>query len=118
MRACKQNFPGLDRDISDRLSQEVAIDESAILDSLAQLRKERSASLEAIAYILGNNPGRLSGYLKGSTTTSLTNYLRIARALGYRSRIVFQRADSESSDPLSDPLSTLRLHVHKVYKAR
>lgn len=73
MRACKQNFPGLDRDISDRLSQEVAIDERAILDSLAQLRKERSASLEAIAYILGNNPGRLSGYLKGSTTTSLTN---------------------------------------------
>jgi transcriptional regulator with XRE-family HTH domain len=118
MRACKQNFPGLDRDISDRLSQEVAIDESAILDSLAQLRKERSASLEAIAYILGNNPGRLSGYLKGSTTTSLTNYLRIARALGYRSRIVFERADLESSDSTSDPLSTLRLHVHKVYKAR
>jgi transcriptional regulator with XRE-family HTH domain len=115
MRPCKRNFFGMDPEISDRLSKDVANDERAILDSLAQLREQESASLEAVAFMLGNSPGRLSGYLKGSTTTSLTNYLRIARALRYRSKIIFERADSDSS---SEPLGSFKLPAHRVYSVR
>jgi transcriptional regulator with XRE-family HTH domain len=115
MRPCKRNFFDMDPEISDHLSKDVANDERAILDSLAQLREQESASLEAVAFMLGNSPGRLSGYLKGTTTTSLTNYLRIARALGYRSKIIFERAES---DPTSEPLGSLKLPAHRVYSVR
>jgi hypothetical protein len=116
MRACKRNFPGVDSQTSDRLALDVGVDERAILDSIVELRKEEAASLEAIAYMLGNSPGRLSQYLKGTCTTSLTNYLRIVRALGYRCKIVFEKADVNSTSP--NPLSEMRLPAHKVFNHR
>jgi hypothetical protein len=43
------------------------------------------------------------------------NYIRIARALGYRSRLVFERADPEGVS--SPDLVNLRIASHKVSKA-
>ena len=44
--------------------------------------------------------------------TSLTNYIRIARALGYRSRLVLEKADA--SEASSNVLHDLRIVPHKV----
>lgn len=116
MRACKRNFPGVDTQTSDRLALDVAVDERAILKSIDELRKKETASLEAMAYMLGNSPGRLSQYLRGACVTSLTNYLRIVRALGYRCEIVFEKADVNSMSPT--PISEMRLPAHKVFNHR
>jgi hypothetical protein len=116
MRACKRNFPGVDSQTSDRLALDVADDERVILASIDELRKKEAASLEAIAYMLGNSPGRLSQYLKGTCITSLTNYLRIVRTLGCRCKIVFEKADINSISP--NPLSEMRLPPHKVFNHR
>jgi hypothetical protein len=45
-----------------------------------------------------------------TTSTSLTNYLRIARALGYRCKFVFEKADSDRTDVLAD----MKLTPHRV----
>jgi hypothetical protein len=46
----------------------------------------------------------------------MTNYLRIARALGYRCRIVLEEADA--SQPGHQPLLDLRIQPHKVSSVR
>jgi len=110
MRTCKRDFPGADQDTSERLAAEVAADERAIVDALGALREDASISLEAVGYLMGTNPAQLSRYLKGTTSTSLTNYLRIARALGYRCKFVFEKADSDRTDVLAD----MKLTPHRV----
>jgi hypothetical protein len=62
---------------------------------------------------LGTDPAQLSRYLSGSRITSLTNYLRIIRALGYRFKAVFEKVDAGRADPTS--LSDLRVLAHKVH---
>ena len=116
MRTCKREFPGVDRQTSDRLALDVKTDEQAIIEKLAELRRQSSVSLEAIAYLLGSDPAQISRYLKGACSTTLTNYLRIVRALGYRCEIVFEKVDTRGLD--INPLAELKITAHKVHHRR
>ena len=116
MKHCRRDFPGLDRATSDRLSEEVTTDEQAILDEIGQLRRLSSVSLEAIGYLMGSDPAQLSRCLKGTCSMTLTNYLRIARALGYRARIALEKADAGGSD--INPAAELKIAAHKVRHRR
>ena len=72
-------------------------------------------SLEAIGFLLGADPSQISRYLNGSSSVTLTNYLRIARALGFRCRVVLEASDLS---PGNTPLSDMRIEPHKVCSAR
>jgi hypothetical protein len=108
MRSCNRNFPGAAADVSDQFALDVAADEKAIVDAIAALRGEAS-SLEAIGYLLGTDPAQISRHLRGVSSTTLTNYIRIARALGYRCKIVLERSKT-------DVLADLKIGSHKVHR--
>jgi hypothetical protein len=108
MRSCNRNFPGAAPEVSNQFALDVASDEKAIVDAIAALRGEAS-SLGAIGYLLGTDPAQISRHLRGVRSTTLTNYIRIARALGYRSKIVLERAET-------DVLADLRIGAHKVHR--
>ncbi len=110
MKTCNRHFPGADPETSRRFQSDVAADEKAIVEAIASLRDKQS--LEAIGFLLGADPAQISRHLKGTTSTSLTNYIRMARALGYRCRIVLEKA--ESTPGTGDILSDLRIAPHKV----
>ena len=76
------HLPGHRSHHKRRYARDVAIDEKAMIDAISELRQKESSSLEAIGYLMGADPAQLSRYLKGTRSTTLTNYLRIARALG------------------------------------
>jgi len=109
MRSCNRNFPGAAPEVSDQFALDVATDEKAIVDAIAALRGEAS-SLEAIGYLLGADPAQISRHLRGVSGTTLINYIRIARALGYRSKIILERAQT-------NVLADLRIGSHKVHRA-
>lgn len=115
MRTCNRNFPGTDQATSDRYAREVAEDEAAFVAAIREARQEKSASLEAIAFLLGAEAAQLSRHLKGASSTGLTNYLRIARALGYRCRIVLEKADEGAH---ADPLTEMKIVPPKVTSPR
>ena len=92
MSARHKTFPGTDRETSDLLASDVTADETAIIAALPELKEQESVSLEELAFLLGTQAAQLSRHLNGTCETSLMNYLRLARALGYRSRIVFDKA--------------------------
>lgn len=112
----KQNFTGTDRGTSDRLASEVAADEQTIVAAIRELRENEGVSLEALGFFLGTEAAQLSRHLKGTCGTSLTNYLRIARALGYRCRIVLDKAEPVGSD--TKTVSNLKFSSHKVINPR
>ena len=116
MRTRTRDFPGADHATSERLALDVAQDEQAIIHEILELRRSHPISLEAIGFMLGTDPSQISRYLKGNSSITLTNYLRIARALGYRCRIVFEPADGEGAGKA--PLSDLRIAPHKVCNTR
>ncbi|OAF13087.1 hypothetical protein AYJ54_44705 [Bradyrhizobium centrolobii] len=93
---------------------EVAADEKAIVDAIAALRRGNSSSLEAIGYRLGTDPAQISRHLRGVSSTTLTNYLRITRVFGYCCKIILERA--KSADDSQDVLTDLRVGSHKVYR--
>src|ERR1700761_408495 len=113
MRTCNRHFPGTDLGTSQKLESDVAADEKAIVEAIAALR--RKESLEAIGFLLGADPAQISRHLKGSRSTTLTNYLRIARVLGYRCRLVLEKADC--SLDTGNILSDLKITPHKVKSA-
>ena len=98
------------------MALDVVEDEEAIIHSVLELRRTNPMSLEAMGFLLGTGAGQISRYLNRSAGVTITNYLRIARALGYRCRIVLEMADG--SQPGHQPLSDLRLEPHKVSRAR
>ena len=112
----QNDFAGTDRSTSDRLALEVAADERDIVSAIREMREKEGASLEALGFLLGAEPAQLSRHLKGACGTSLTNYLRIARALGFRCRIVLDRAEPVGSD--AKILSNLKVSPHKVIDPR
>ena len=116
MRACRNDFPGVDRQTSDYLVLDVKADEEEMIKAIAELRRTSSVSFEAIAYLLGSDSAQLSRYLKGSCSVSLTNYLRIARALGYRCKIAFEKADNSTLN--MDLLEELRITTHQVHRRK
>ena len=108
MRSCNRNFPGAAPEVSDQFALDVAADEKAIVDAIAAVRGEAS-SLEAIGYLLGADPAQISRYLKGVSSTTLINYIRIARAMGYRCKIVLEQTKT-------DVLADLKIGSHKVHR--
>ena len=98
------------------MALDVAQDEEAIIHSVLELRRSNPISLEAMGFLLGTGAGQISRYLNRSAGVTITNYVRIARALGYRCRIVLERADTLQPD--HQPLAELRIEPHKVSKAR
>jgi hypothetical protein len=108
MRSCNRAFPGAASEVSDQFASDVASDEKAIVDAIAAVRGEAS-SIEAIGYLLGTDPAQISRHLRGVSSTTLTNYIRIARALGYRSKIILERAET-------DVLADLSIGSHKVHR--
>jgi transcriptional regulator with XRE-family HTH domain len=116
MRTCSQDFPGTDQQTSERFARDVAEDETAFVSSIRQLRREKSISLEALAFLLGTDAAHLSRHLNGTSSTTLTNYLRIARAFGYRCRMILEKVDHTGPD--SDPLSNLKIAPPKVLRPR
>ena len=98
------------------MALDVAQDEEAIIESVLELRRSNPMSLEAMGFLLGTGAGQISRYLNRSAGVTITNYVRIARALGYRCRIVLEKADA--SQPGNQPLSDLRIEPHKVSNAR
>ena len=112
MRTCNRHFPGTDLNTSQKFEADVAADEKAIVEAIAGLRHKES--LEVIGYLLGADPAQISRHLKGSRSTTLTNYIRIARALGYRCKIVLEKADT-SPGAGGNILSDLKITPHKVH---
>lgn len=115
MRTRTRDFPGADLETSERLASEVASDEKTIISEILGLRRDNPMSLEAIGFLLGADPSQLSRYLNGTSGVTLTNYLRIARALGFRCRIVLEPADA---GPGNTALPNLRIASHKVCNVR
>ncbi len=115
MRTRTRDFPGTDHETSQRLALDVAEDEKLIIDEILERRQGNPMSLEAIGFMLGADPSQISRYLNGTSSVTLTNYLRIARALGFRCRIVLEPA---GSGPGNTSLSDLRITPHKVCNVR
>ena len=116
MKSCKRDFPGVDRKTSNQLALDVKTDEQTIIEQIAEIRRQSAVSLEAIGYLLGSDPAQISRYLKGACSTTLTNYLRIARALGYRCRVILEKSDNAGVD--ANILAELKLVAHKVRHGR
>jgi transcriptional regulator with XRE-family HTH domain len=116
MRTRTRDFPGADRETNERLALDVARDEESIINAILELRRTNAMSLEAIGFLLGTDPSQISRYLKGNSSVTLTNYLRIARALGFRCRIVLEPADVAGTG--NDTLLDLTITSHKVCNAR
>jgi Helix-turn-helix len=116
MKTRRRDFPGTDSETSERLAREVAFDEEAIMNALIELREINAMSLEAIGFLLGSDPSQISRYLRGSSKVTLTDYVRIARAFGYRSRIVLEPAEPAGSGGTA--LSNLKINPHKVCNMR
>ncbi len=116
MKTCKRDFPGVDRATSNQLALDVKTDEQAIIEKIAELRRQSAVSLKAMGYLMGSDPAQISRYLKGTCSTTLKNYLRIARALGYRCKVILEKADTAGVDV--NPLTELKLAAHKVRHRR
>lgn len=115
MRTRTRDFPGADQETCEHLASEVACDEKTIISELLELRRNNPMSLEEIGFLLGADPSQISRYLNGTSGVTLTNYLRIARALGFRCRIVLEPADAGSGNT---QVPELRISSHKVVNAR
>ena len=113
MRTRTRDFPGADPETNERLTREVARDEKAIINEILELRRTNPISLEAIGFLLGADPSQVSRYLKGTSSVTLTNYVRIARALGYRCRIVLELTMGRVTHPVGPEIAS-----HKVINAR
>ncbi len=90
-----RNFPGTDRRTSERYASDVDADENDIIAAIRALRETEGQSLEALGFLLGLEPAQLSRHLNCTRATSLKNFLRTARALGYRCRMVFTKAEAD-----------------------
>jgi transcriptional regulator with XRE-family HTH domain len=63
-------------------------------DALRELRAERGVSQETVALEAGLNRGYYSGVERGVRNVSLTNIVKIARALGVSASEVLARAEA------------------------
>lgn len=107
-----KDFPGTDPLTNGQLVNDITADERAIIAAIRALRERDAVSLEEIGFVLGVAPGQISRYLTGAAPTTLKNYLRIIRALGYRCRMVFEKLDESRSN--ARPTSEQRLSPRRV----
>jgi hypothetical protein len=99
---------------SARMTGDVDADEQTAIAAISELRRSSAISLETIGFMLGTGANQISRYLNRSASITLTNYLRIARSLGYRCRIVLERAEDNSEVSLSN----LNMVSHKAHDLR
>jgi transcriptional regulator with XRE-family HTH domain len=116
MRTCNLHFPGLDEQTSEKLAADVAADQEAVLTAIRNLREEAGISLEALGFVLGCDAAHLSRYLKGMSVATLTQYIRVPRALGYRCTVNYERVDRTSAGNATG--SELAILHHKVLSPR
>jgi transcriptional regulator with XRE-family HTH domain len=114
MRA--KGFPGTDDQTGAQFVKDVCDDERAILEAIRSVRQEQALSLEEIGFLLGVGAGQISRYLRGNRGTTLVNYLRITRALGYRFCVVLEKVDEP--DQVPQRLLDLKITRHRVRHAR
>jgi transcriptional regulator with XRE-family HTH domain len=115
MRTRTRNFPGTDGKASARMMRDVDADEQAAIAAIKELRRAGAISFEAIAFMLGTGANQISRYLNRSASITLTNYLRIARSLGYRCTI--ERVEDSSEVSLSS-LNTVSRRAQDLRASR
>lgn len=115
MRTRTRDFPGTDTETNRRLTEDVARDEAIIINGLIEIRRKNQISFEVIGFLLGSDASLVSRNLRGHGVT-LTNFLRIARALGYRCRVSFEKADEAKLDTAA--IANLQITSHKVLNPR
>jgi hypothetical protein len=96
-----RNFHDIDEANGCRMDTDVDRDEQDMIERLASLRQTAGISLETLGFMLGTAGGHVSRQLKHGGRITLTNYVRIARALGYRSKVVFERVDDGGAQSLN-----------------
>lgn len=84
------------------MMRDVELDEEAAIAAITELRRAGAISFETIGFLLGTGANQISRYLNRSASITLTNYLRIARSLGYRCRIVLERVEDDTEMSLSN----------------
>lgn len=104
-------FQGLDEADCGRMDADVASDEREMIEGLSRLRQASGISLETLAFMLGTAGGHVSRRLKQDGRISVRNYIQIARALGYRARITFEKVDDGGA-------GTLNKVAHRVSRSR
>jgi hypothetical protein len=116
MRTRTRDFPGADAELGDRMKSDIAAAEQAAIDALCDLRRTSAISFETIEFVLGSGSGQISRYLNQTSSVTLTNYLRIARCLGYRCRILLEKVEDGGEQSVvnlnnvSHRIMTLRRH--------
>lgn len=116
MRSCSKTFPGADRKTSDQFASDVSDDERAMVTALRSLRAREALSLEEVGFILGMGAGPLSRCMSGAAGVSLTSYLRIARAMGYRCRVSLEKVKEHGGG--GDAVSNVKIAAHRVIHHR
>jgi hypothetical protein len=96
-----RNFPGADRELDDLMTLDVAADEKAAIDAVCELRRINAISFETIEFVLGSGSGQISRYLNQTKSVTLTDYLRIARCLGYRCRTHLEKMEDGSEQSIA-----------------
>lgn len=99
------------------MMRDVEADEQAAIAAIKELRRADGISFEAIGFMLGTGGQQISKYLNQSASITLTNYLRIARSLGYRCRIVLDRVEESSEVSLSS-LNTVSRRAQDLRASR
>lgn len=114
MKTRLRKFPGTDAHAGAKMSLDVDADEQAALNNLAKLRQNKAITLETIGFMLGTAGNHISRYFNRTASITLSNYMRIARSLGYRCKITFEPVDEKGEVSLSD----LNNVSHRVDRGR
>ena len=109
-----KGFPGLDRETAERFTSDVSAQEKQFIDALRAGRADENISLEELGFLIGISSGQLSRYASGECALTITNYLRIARALGYRPQVTWEKI----SDPAEAALPNMKVLPHKVMRSQ
>lgn len=111
-----KDFPGADDQTNRKFAKDVLDQEKAIVEAIRCVRQKEEVSLEEIGFLMGVGAGQISRFLSGSYSTTLANYLRIARALGYRFRVELERIEETDRESVSSP--DLKIASHRVLHTR
>lgn len=117
MRTRTRNFPGTDGKASACMMRDVEADEQAAIAAIKELRRAGTISFDALGFMLGTGANQISRYLNRGASITLTNYLRIARSLGYRCKIVLERVEDSSEVSLSS-LNTVSRRAQDLRASR
>lgn len=113
-RLSHKSFPGVDDETAERFASDVSVQEKQFIDALRVARAAESVSLEELGFLVGISSGQLSRYLSGESALTISTYLRIARSLGYRPRVSWEKI----LDPAEAALPNMKVLPHKVLRSQ